>query len=461
MKFFNKACIEQNARKEVITITINNFHKMKKTAFFLLITLISVQSQAQEYLIAFTVKETGTALDSILVENLDKGTALTLRGEDILYLREMVSSSKSTDFDRDHELHIYPNPMTQYSNLEFDVSSQAEYVLEVYHASGQMVAHDQVNLSPGTHAFRITGLSGGIFTIRIISPEDMITGKILSLHTGDDIARLTYQGKTGNVPHQYFPKNTQVKIQMQYNQDERLKFTGFSGSNITILTNIPASDQTLSFEFADCIDGDNNTYAAVQIGTQLWMAENLKTTRYSDGKKIPHVTKDTVWRYLTTPAYCWYDNDSAMNAKQYGALYDWYAVAEENLCPSGWHAPSNEEWDSLVSYLTDNGYGFEEGGGDYGKSLASISEWVASSVPGTVGNDPEGNNASGFLALPAGYRNHDGTYKDMGISANWWSYTGKEPDCYSYFRSLTYNSFEIESLALEKEFGFSVRCLKD
>lgn len=434
---------------------------MKKAAFFLFITLITVQSQTQEYLIAFTVKETGRILDSILVENRDNGTALTLRGEDILYLREMISSIKTIDSDMDHDLFIYPNPMTQYSKLEFDVSRQAEYVLELYRTSGQMVANDQVILSSGRHTFRITGLSGGIYTIRIISPEDMITGKIQSLYTGDDIARITYQGKSDNMFQQYISKNTQVTIQMQYNQGDRLTFTGFSRSNITLLTNIPAGDQTLTFDFADCIDGDNNAYAAVQIGTQLWMAENLRTTRYTDGKKVPHVTKGSEWRSLSTPAYCWYDNDSAMNARQYGALYDWYAFADSNLCPSGWHVPSNEEWDSLATYLTDNGYGFEEGGNGYGKSLAANAGWTASTVPGTAGNDPAGNNTSGFTARPSGYRDLDGTFKDTGTSANWWSFTGNEPDCFAYFWQLGYNNLKIYNYKIERELGSSVRCLKD
>lgn len=97
-------------------------------------------------------------------------------------------------------------------------------------------------------------------------------------------------------------------------------------------------------------DIDGNIYTTVTIGTQIWMVENLNTTRYRDGSDILNVTDNTEWSELTIGAYCNYDND-VNNANIYGALYNWYTVNTGNLCPTGWHIPSEGEWTVLISSL--------------------------------------------------------------------------------------------------------------
>jgi hypothetical protein len=94
--------------------------------------------------------------------------------------------------------------------------------------------------------------------------------------------------------------------------------------------------------YGSIADVDGNLYKTIQIGTQIWMAENLKTTRFNDGAPIPYVTDDIEWEKLTTPGYCWYDNDPSSFKDIYGALYNWYAVNTYKLCPIGWHVPTNE-----------------------------------------------------------------------------------------------------------------------
>ncbi|MFY0690217.1 MAG: BspA family leucine-rich repeat surface protein, partial [Cyclobacteriaceae bacterium] len=106
-------------------------------------------------------------------------------------------------------------------------------------------------------------------------------------------------------------------------------------------------------------DVDENDYSGVVIGTQVWMGENLATSKYNDGTTIPKVTDNTAWSNLTTPGYAWYDNDSATNAPTYGALYNWYAVETGELCPTGWHVPSDTEWTTLEDYLIANGYNYD------------------------------------------------------------------------------------------------------
>ena len=101
-------------------------------------------------------------------------------------------------------------------------------------------------------------------------------------------------------------------------------------------------------------DVDGNEYKTVKIGSQWWMAENLRTTRFNEGTPISHVPNDTSWQNLLIPGYCWYGNDSITYADPYGALYNFYSVADTNslnVCPSGWHIPSSAEWTTLTNFL--------------------------------------------------------------------------------------------------------------
>ena len=135
-------------------------------------------------------------------------------------------------------------------------------------------------------------------------------------------------------------------------------------------------------------DIDGNVYHTVKIGTQVWMVENLKTTKYNDGTPIPLVTANSSWAILTTPGYCFYNNDANVNKATYGAMYNWYIVNTGKLCPAGWHVPIDAEWTTLTNYL-----GSENAAGGKLKEFG-ISHWVTPN-DGTT-------NSSGFTALPAG-----------------------------------------------------------
>jgi uncharacterized protein (TIGR02145 family) len=96
-------------------------------------------------------------------------------------------------------------------------------------------------------------------------------------------------------------------------------------------------------------DIDGNVYHTVVIGNYIWFKENLKTTSYNDGTKIPNLTGSTDWLGSTEGAYCWYDNNES-NSKTYGALYNWYAVNTGRICPEGWRVPKDQEWKYLEGY---------------------------------------------------------------------------------------------------------------
>lgn len=204
-------------------------------------------------------------------------------------------------------------------------------------------------------------------------------------------------------------------------------------------------------------DCAGNLYKAVKIGTQIWMAENLRTSCYNDLMPIPLVEDGTEWLNLTSPGYCWYNNDE-VNTKTYGALYNWYAVETGKLCPKGWHVPNDDEWTMLTDYLINNGYGYGGNGSGIGKSMASTSGWADSNQAGDIGNNQVTNNSSGFNALPGGCRGAG--FVERSYRAYFWSSSGSDSS-YAWYRSLNNDEGSIIRFAFLSLHGFSIRCLKD
>lgn len=197
-------------------------------------------------------------------------------------------------------------------------------------------------------------------------------------------------------------------------------------------------------------DFDGNNYTSVIIGTQIWMAQNLKTTKYNDGTSISLITDNTDW-IIARSAYCWYNNDALSYKNNYGALYTWYAVdstanGHKNVCPVGWHVPDNTEWMTLVTFLG----GIDVAGGKL-KEIGTV-DWLS---PNT-GAD----NTTGFTALPSGRRNSDGTFQGIGSSCGWWGSTYHPTDEASVW-NVFYNFNDVSCFSFYGIGGYSIRCLKD
>jgi len=194
------------------------------------------------------------------------------------------------------------------------------------------------------------------------------------------------------------------------------------------------------------LDDDDNVYNVVIIGNQWWMQKNLKTTKFNDYSDIPLVTDNTAWADLTTPGFCYYNNDADNNKDLYGALYNWHAVNSEKLCPIGWHVVSDGGWSVLTDYL-----GGETSAGGKLKE-ADNEHWDS---PNT-----EATDETGFTALPGGYRDgSNGEFYDIGQSCISWSST-ENSSIDAWRRSIHYdNSSVVRSYDL-KSSGFSVRCVK-
>ena len=209
-------------------------------------------------------------------------------------------------------------------------------------------------------------------------------------------------------------------------------------------------------------DIDGNTYKTVTIGNQVWMAENLRTTRYNDGTPIPHIKDSIEWGNATSGAYCYYDNDSTSNAKKYGALYNWYVVNTGKLAPEGWHVPTEYEWEILENYLIYNGYNYDgtTDSNKVAKSMAAKTDWYLSDEEGDVGNDLSLNNSSGFSGLPGASRANYSVFINLGYSGRWWTATEQDIDlAHSHF--LFYTANHLCWCTNWKKAGHSIRLVRD
>ncbi|MFZ4725554.1 MAG: FISUMP domain-containing protein, partial [Paludibacter sp.] len=192
-------------------------------------------------------------------------------------------------------------------------------------------------------------------------------------------------------------------------------------------------------------DADGNVYQTVKIGSQIWMVENLKTTKYNDGTSIPYVTVDATWVSQTTPAYCWLSNSAVNYKESYGALYNWYAVNTGKLAPAGWHVPTDADWTELTTYL----------GGEIDCAGQLKDKGTALWLTPNTG----ANNISGFTGRPGGSRSNDGLFYGVGGYGYWWTSTEGNA-AGGWGRSLTYNTTTVGRLNYYKGCGFSVRCIK-
>ena len=201
-------------------------------------------------------------------------------------------------------------------------------------------------------------------------------------------------------------------------------------------------------------DIDGNTYSLVTIGTQVWMGENLRAVTLNTGTAIANVTDNTAWTLLATPAYSWYNNDIAYKPV-HGALYNWFTLTTGDLCPTGFHVPTDAEFNTLELYLgiplaNIDVWGWR--GTDQGSQLKSTTGWLAGQ---------NGTNTSGFNALPGGYRYAaTGTFNDLGNLAYWWTNTEMDVTR-AWYRRLDGANIDVYKAATEKRGGKYVRCIKN
>ena len=242
-----------------------------------------------------------------------------------------------------------------------------------------------------------------------------------------------------------------IRFNLLTNQMEVVLQSGVETHPLSEITNVTFSTSATncSGDITSVTDIDGNVYPVVEIGNQCWTKENLKTTRYADGSVIPNVTDSAQWIGLTTAAWANFDNSPA-NDVTYGKLYNWYTVADpRNVCPAGWHVPTDAEWITLTGFL-----GGEPVAGD---KMKTTTGWQAPNTDAT--------NESGFSGLPGGIRYwHNGTFNSVGYSGGWWGsseYGTSKFGLSGWMCFLFYNISIATCGWTSKQNAYSVRCLRD
>jgi len=431
---------------------------MKKTIAlsFLLIFLI-VKIQGQNYQISFAGTGASSSVSSVKVENLTQCTTLNLSGGNILHLISMAGINEYSS-NLDNFININPNPMAGSCLIDFRATDQSNTTIELYDISGNRILKINELLSEGNQKYCLYGIKTGIYFLKIESEKFSYFSKILSINETSGTPEIKHIETKNNIDNQNTFSNSEKMmrlkngksiIDMQYNTGDILKLTGISGIYSTVFILVPTHTQTVTFNFIDCTDFDGNHYSVIQIGSQTWMAENLRTTKYSNGSALEYYPNASDWtnNYMDYGAYCSYDNTGG-NEAIYGYLYNWYACAY--ILITGWHVPTDAEWTMLTNHLG----GVNVAGGKLKEACSN--HWYNVNIGAT--------NLSGFTAMPGGTRVPNGSYTDIGQSGIWLSstyYTDYLGIVWAWVRELNYDNNSVIVGGNYLNSGMSIRLIKD
>lgn len=392
---------------------------------------------AQNLTYTFNPKQASNKVDSIIAKVISTGENYISRGSN-----EISFSITSVEINSIYDdFAVFPNPSCGQTRLRFYSEQHDEININLVNTAGQILASNRRKIAQGFHNFNIKISHRGIYMISVIGNKNRFAQKVLNTDISDKNS-IEYIGSN------FYEQKRKSAVASNLIV---VHFFVYSGNKITKIADSLNESKTYEVEFHTCQDGDGFNYPIVQIGEQWWMAENLRTTNYNDGTPISFLKEADDWDQAKDGAYCWYDNQEISYKQSNGALYNWYAVGTDRLCPTGWHVPSDDEWTTLTEYV---------GGSAVTGSILKefgTTHWQAPNA--------NTNDEIGFTALPNGFRKNNGNYFQLGESGNWWTATEREynnMDIYAWGRKLRYNSEDVSKNSYNhKGCGYSIRCSKD
>ena len=295
----------------------------------LLLGFFMINLQAQNYEITFTGSGESNTVEDVQVVYLSRGDTLDISGTDVLKLLGAVAAIPFS-LSEEYGLKAYPNPMKEEIRVLFPTSSEGVVNLEVFDITGKLLVSSRQELRSGDQIFALSGLHPGLYNLRASTPGKVYSTCVISVDKNAGLPALRHENSDDVTRKASTLKRSQevITVNMEYTDGDWILLKGKSGDYQRIVTIAPTESQTVNFEFVSCTDYDNNHYPAVSIGTQTWMAENLRTGSFNDGTEILHIEADALWESAVIPAYSWDNNDQA-NDQILGKLYNWFVAGGE------------------------------------------------------------------------------------------------------------------------------------
>jgi hypothetical protein len=294
---------------------------MKKSTMIIFLTLGLLQTQAQDYLISFAGTGATSSVGSVKVDNLTKMTTVPLNGTDVLHLKASLGIEMQDITN--NSIHIYPNPISEESILTFVATGNGSVVISIVDLSGKTVYQRSTLLSRGTHNFRVSGINQGIYFVKVAGVNYNYSSKLMSQSNLQSQASIEYVSSDKNSLTNPMKSNT-ATIDMPYTNGDQLLYKGLSGTYSTVVTDVPTSSKTITFNFVACTDNEGNNYSIVEIDSQIWMAENLNVGARING--LVNQTNNSI-----IEKYCADNNES--NCAVYGGIYQWDEAMQYSTTP--------------------------------------------------------------------------------------------------------------------------------
>jgi uncharacterized protein (TIGR02145 family) len=471
---------------------------MKKTICILALVLMSVTTFAQTVTLTFTGRNAANhymQLDRVVITNQTKGWQETIYWPDTTLIMQNVTGiddasetryTTSLQFTQNN-----PNPFTGTTDVNLTVADAGAVTLEIVDGNGRIIvgANNYSPLPTGTHQFRVSLSAAGTYVMTARQNGKTSSIKMVCNGAGNGNG-IEYTGTVGANDYSPLPKShTRGTTTNPFTFGDQMEYVGYATLNgeeveSQHITQIQSAPQTFVLLFSETpiVDGqpcpgtptltdiDGNIYNTVWIGTQCWMKESLRTTKYPDGTildSFPTNTDNAYWMYAE-------NNGSPWTKPIVGLLYSWAAVMNEaessnsspsgvqGICPDGWHVPSSAEWNHLTDYVSSQSqYICGDDNTNIGKALADTAWWSSSTTPCSVGFEPNSNNATGFSARPAGYF---ASWTTFGIYSCFWSSTEINSDCaVEILLQSNWPGVYVQDIAPNgpKNYAFSVRCVRD
>ncbi len=428
---------------------LSRIKRIKAVVFALL--LPALPAGAFNYVVGFAGKGASTEVSSVLVQNITKGTSVTVPSGHVLHLTDGLTTVEGMVQENEGGLTVFSDRSGR-ADLEFQVPAPGMTSIGLFSPDGRKLASLSAALEAGRFRFNLT-LPEGVCIVRVQGNGFTYATKLVSRGAAGNAARIVSEGGVKDSA----PARVQSvsAVSMDYSPGDRIIFRATSGTMITLVSEVITADKTIEFNFVPCTDANGNHYATITIGDQVWMAENLKATKYADGTDI--TLRASQAEFLADPdrrttPICRYFNDDPATKDIAGLAYKYQTIHHKDLCPEGWHIPDHFEWRTLRDAI----------------SLQTLERYNSIRRTGPYWSNSGATNASGFSAVGAGtfweeWPIHYGTWA-IWLASDLWN---NDPNNCWFFHAATsdnppYGDVVCDEIASDAFAMFgAIRCVKN